>query len=417
MKNNITSNELYLPEIPKNADIIIIGGGISGCATAYFLSKNGFKVIVVEQRNIASGASGRNGSCITKMDSRTLTGERVAKRLLFVLADLELLKQFSVELAVDVDMQQFGALDIASSENEIDEVRTMVKNQKSGGDENVEFIEREEMLQICPLLGKSALAAKYTKTDGSINPIKLTCALAINALEKYGAKFLTHTKVNKIIFDKDKAIGVETSKGIIRANQWIINCTNSWLYLLEPAIPFFPVQSVVSVTERIPKIPMLTWESNHLGFYAYGTVQKNGNLIVGTLPAKMPDGPLGHFEETVQCEDVVRHGMLLRTLFPSLGEISLIRAWVGVFGMTPDRLPYVGPIPDKKNYFINTGYSNGMCYCPIGAKLTSEYIINDGKTSLPIDLLRPERYYGINFEIPEFYSYDMLEKVLGEWDL
>jgi sarcosine oxidase subunit beta len=177
------------------------------------------------------------------------------------------------------------------------------------------------------------------------------------------------------------------------------------------------VQSIVSVTEKVAKIPIITWESNHMGYYAYGTVQKEGNLIVGTLPVKTPEGPDGHFNETVNFEDVIRHGELLRTLFPVLNEVSILRTWAGVFGMTPDRLPYVGTFPDKENYFLNTGYSNGMCYCPICAKLTSEFILNNGKTSIPIDLLKPERYYNMKFDIPKYYSYDMLERLLGEWDL
>lgn len=403
--------------VSKNTEVIIIGGGLSGCATAYFLSKGGLKVSIIEQRSIASGASGRNGSCITKMDSRTLTPEKVSKRLPYVLADLELLQKLEKELEIDFGLQQFGAIDIASSEEEIEEVRNMVNIQKAGGDNVVEFLTRNEVLEICPILGESALAAKYTKTDGSLNPIKLTYLLAIKAIEEYGAEILTNTKVEEIIFKRGKAIGIKTNKGIIRASEWIINCTNSWLYLLEPNIPFFPVQSVVSVTEKVSRLPIVTWESNHLGFYAYGTAQKDGNLIVGTLPAKMPEGPLGHFDETVQYEDVIRHGMLLRTLFPSLMDISIIRTWVGVFGMTPDRLPYIGPLPDKENCFINTGYSNGMCYCPIGAKLTSEYILNNRKTSLPIELLKPERYYGWDFEVPKYYGYDMLERILGEWNL
>jgi glycine/D-amino acid oxidase-like deaminating enzyme len=85
--------------------------------------------------------------------------------------------------------------------------------------------------------------------------------------------------------------------------------------------------------------------------------------------------------------------------------------------MTPDRLPYIGPMPGVDHYFINTGYSNGMCYCPIGAKLTAEYILNGGVTSLPVESLKPERYFGWKFEVPKHYSYDMLENLLNEWNL
>jgi len=401
----------------KAIEVVIIGGGLSGCATAYFLSKGGLRVLIIERRNIASGASGRNGSCITKMDSRTLTPARVRKRLPYVLASLELLKSLEFELETGFDLQQFGALDIASSESEIDEILEMVRNQRDGGDEGVNFLEREGILSKLPLVGESAIAAKYTETDGSLDPIKLTCSLARTAYKKYNIDILTNTKVIRLIKKRNRVTGILTDKGLINTDCLIINCTNAWLNDFEQKIPIFPVKSVVSVTEKTAPLPIITWESNHLGFYTYGTSQKKGNLLIGTLPAKIPDGPFGHFDESVDYEDLARHGMLLHTLFPKITEISIIRTWAGVFCMTPDRLPYVGPMPEFDNYFINAGYSNGMCYCPVGSFLFSEYLLNNGKTSIPIDTLDPGRFYDQKFELPQSYNYDMLERYLGEWDL
>jgi hypothetical protein len=69
------------------------------------------------------------------------------------------------------------------------------------------------------------------------------------------------------------------------------------------------------------------------------------------------------------------------------------------------------------NYFINTGYSNGMCDCLIGVKLSSEFILNNGKTSIPINIFKPERYYGMKFNVPKYYSFDLLDRLSGEWKL
>jgi sarcosine oxidase subunit beta len=197
-------------------DVIIIGGGLSGCATGYFLAKGGLRVLIIEQRNIASGASGRNGSCITKMDSRTLTPERVKKRIPFVLADLELLKHLEKELDEDIGLQQFGAIDIASSDYEIEEIKKMIDSQKAGGDNVVEFLDRDGIYEVCPIIGKSALAAKYTRTDGSLNPIKLTVSLAQKAMNLYNLEILQWTRVEKIVFRGSKAIGVKNGQRFYR---------------------------------------------------------------------------------------------------------------------------------------------------------------------------------------------------------
>jgi glycine/D-amino acid oxidase-like deaminating enzyme len=131
----------------------------------------------------------------------------------------------------------------------------------------------------------------------------------------------------------------------------------------------------------------------------------------------MPDDVDGHFDESVAYEELERHAGFIKSQFPKLKHVSIIRIWAGVFGMTPDRLPYIGAMPGYDNYFINTGYSNGMAYCPIGAKLISEYILENGKTSIPLDLVRPDRYWGQKFDIPKRYNYTSLEHLLDEWDL
>jgi glycine/D-amino acid oxidase-like deaminating enzyme len=131
----------------------------------------------------------------------------------------------------------------------------------------------------------------------------------------------------------------------------------------------------------------------------------------------MPDSVEGHFKEAASLEELERFAGMLSTLYPSLKRVSFIRIWTGVMGMTPDRLPYIGPVPGFENYFINTGYSNGLAYCPIGGKLSSEYILNKGNTSISLDLVNPERFYGKQFELPKQYNYELLDSIIGEWDL
>jgi len=404
-------------EIPKDIDIIIIGGGMTGAGTAYFLAKEGFKVLLIEQRSIASGATGRNGSCLMQVDGRTFTKERVEKRLPFVWADVELLKELETELDEDIGLQLFGSADLAKSDEEAELLLKVTNIQKAAGDNKVDFLYRDNLKELFPALGDNVIGGKYIKEDGCINPISYSWACALKAYKDYKAKFLLHTKVEEIIIKGGKALGVKTDKGEIRANKWIINCTNAWSYFLEPNIPVFPVNNVTSVTEQVPLGEIISWESTYKGSYGYGTQQKSGNLILGSLPTYMPDSVLGHFDESVHYDDLVKHASILETQFPFMKGVSILRIFTGVFCMTPDRLPYIGPMPDIENYFINTGYSNGMAYCPIGSKLTAEYISNNGKTSLPLDLVNPNRFYGKKFKLPQKYNYTILEELLDDWDL
>src|SRR4030066_50018 len=198
-------------EIPKEADIIIIGGGISGCGTAYYLAKGGFNVLIIEKRSIASGASGRMGSCFAKVDGRTFTAERVRKRLPWVRADLKVLEGLNDELGYDIEFLQFGSVDFSTSEDETELLKKITNIQKEAGDNIVEFLDREELIKYCPNLSKEVQGGKYTPTDGTVNPIKLSWSYAMAANRKYNAKMLLHTKVEKIIFRGSKAIGVKTN--------------------------------------------------------------------------------------------------------------------------------------------------------------------------------------------------------------
>ncbi len=404
--------------IPHAFDVIIIGGGISGCATAYYLAKAGFDVVVVEQRSISSGASGRMGSCLTQLDGREMTIERVRKRLPFVRADIELLRGLNDELGRDIEFQQFGSIDLSSGEEESEELKNLVEIQKAGGDDATEFFDKYIIKEKYPFLAENILFdSKFCRIDGSVNPIKMCWAFALTANERYKTQLITQTRVEEIIFRGGKAVGVRTNNGEIMANSWVINCTNAWSPQIAPEITVFPVLNVVSVTEKVPLIPIPTWEYTYNGYYCYGTSQKNGSLIIGGHPTYEPETDQERFEESAAFEDLERLASVFIFLYPSLKGVSFLRIWAGTFAMTPDRLPYIGPMPGYDNYFVNTGYSNGIGYCIIGAKLTSEYILNNGVTSIPIDLFRPDRFTGMKFEMPKRYSYKFLEKCIGEWNL
>ncbi|MGQ9571546.1 MAG: NAD(P)/FAD-dependent oxidoreductase [Thermodesulfovibrionales bacterium] len=404
-------------DFPIECDMVIVGGGLSGCATAYYLAKGGMEVVVVERRSIASGATGRNGSCLTQLDGREMTVNRVRKRLFFVGADIELLRGLDDELGRDIELQQFGSMDLASSEEESEELRNLVGIQKTGGDDATEFLDRKSLRDVCPVLEGNIYDSKFCLIDGSVNPIKMCWAFALTAYERYRVLFITQTRVERISFIGGKACGVRTSLGEIIARSWVINCTNACSPDIEPSIAVFPVLNVVAVTERVPPLPIITWEYTYKGYYYYGTSQKNRSLIIGGHPTIEPETREEHFSESTSFEDLKRFANVLYFLYPSLKDVSFTRIWAGTFAMTIDRLPYVGPMPGYDHYFINTGYSNGMGYCLIGAKLTAEYILNKGRTSMPLDTLRPDRFTGMKFEIPRRCSYKLLEKFIGEWNL
>jgi len=400
----------------KNFDAIVIGGGYTGCSAAYFLTKAGMNVALIEMNSICSGASGRNGGQVIQLEGREeLTKEKIIKRNSITCLNKRLLESLNDELECDIEFIKNGSLDVAFSEEESDIIKKVMEIQYETGDEGVEFISPERIKDICPAYGDNFKGAKLRYDDGSVNPFKMAHGFAFAAQRK-GMKIYTYTKVLSIIFNGSKAVGVKTDKGDFFAEKAIINATNAWSKLLIEEYPIVPCKILGFVTEQLPVIPIQSVEAYPGDFAIYGSSQKHGNILIGGAPYDFPKDMEDHLSQDVSYLDFLRYGKVFKFTWPNVREVSFIRAWAGAVGFTPDSYPLVGPTK-YDNFYINGGFTNGNSWCPICGKLLAEYLVNNGKTSVPIDFLDPERFASHKFEWPKEYNYTVLHnyitKIMG----
>ncbi len=402
-------------EMPKETDIIIIGGGFSGCSMAYYLSKAGLKVVLIEQRSLCSGASGRNGGEVVQVDGRELDIQKVKLRSKYTFANNKILEGLEKELGIDMEYRQIGSLDIANSEEDWEDVNNCYKIQKEAGDSEIEIYELEDAREkFIWALGDIVSGVKFRPSDGQLSPFALTYGYAREAM-KLGAKIFTETKAIEIIKKKNKAIGVKTNRGIIYANNWVVNATNAWSKSLVPELDIIPCRTLAGITEQVPLITLIPFESAIENSLLYGTQTKTGNLLIGgPLEKRYPEE--AHFDEDVTFGDLKKVMDIFIRLFPPLKDVSVLRVWSGTLAFTADVLPFIGPVPGIENLFINAGYPVGLSWCPICGKLASEYIANDGKTSLSIEPFNPSRFDDIEYEYPKMYDYLSLQKVISDWN-
>jgi sarcosine oxidase, subunit beta len=407
------------PDFKKNYDVIIIGGGMTGCASAYFLAKGGMKVALVEMRSLCSGASGRNGGQVIQVEGRDeLSPEMCIKKNSIAAPGKKLLGELSEELDFDVEYRKNGSLDLAYSEHDERVIKMVMEWQKSAGEDQLVYLGSSELKEFCPVFGKEARGAKLRKDDGNANPFRITYAFAY-AAQRLGASIFTYTNVRSLIMDKNKVIGVSTDKGNIYAGNGVVNATNAWTKYLFPDYPVMPCKILAFVTEQLPTIPLPAAEAvivddfDKNPFLFYGGSQKDGNVVIGGPPVKMPDSMDEHFDEEIYYDDIIRFRRIYEQYWPKIKDVSLIRGWGGALGFTPDALPLVGKT-HIENLFMNTGFTNGMAWCPICGKLIAEVILNNGYTSIPIDIMDPERFSGEIFEWPEKYNYTVLHNYLAE---
>ncbi|MCM8818214.1 MAG: FAD-binding oxidoreductase [Candidatus Omnitrophica bacterium] len=393
-------------EIPERTEIIIIGAGLMGCSIAYHLSKEKKEVVVFEKRNIASGASGRNGGQVIQLEGRDKNPETIKARLEITNENNKILKTLEKELNYNLEYQKIGSLDIALTKQEWEDIKETIKAQKKAGDKEIELLGKKETLQLCPLLTDNVFGSRFRPSDGTINPFFLTHGFAFRA-QKLGAKIFTYTPVKKIIRENGKAKGVELENGKKVFSDIVINATNAWSIFLCPEIDILPLRQVAVVTEPVANLPVYPMEAFIDGDAIFTTTQtKSGNLVAGGFRTQARDRE-EHYDESVEPIELSGSSAIFKRIFKGLGDICIIRSWSGVMAVTGDCLPCIGRYPETKNLYISAGFLNGMAYGPIVGKLVAELIIY-GKTSISIDIFKPERFYKKRINWPKFYNYTIL---------
>ncbi|HOK57348.1 MAG TPA: FAD-dependent oxidoreductase [bacterium] len=395
-----------MKKIPKKTEIIVIGAGLMGCSIAYYLTKEKKEVVIFEKRNIASGASGRNGGQVIQLEGRDKNPETIRKRLSITKENNKILKNLEKELNFKLEYQKIGSLDLAITKEEWEDIIKTVEIQKKSGDKEIEILNRKETLKICPVLTDKVYGARYRESDGTINPFFLTYGFAFNS-QKNGAKIFTYTPVKKIIKENKKVKGVELENGEKVYSDIVINSTNAWSSFLCPEIDILPLRQVAVVTEPVAKLPVFPMEAFIDGDAIFTTTQtKSGNLVAGGFKTQARERNL-HYDESVEPIEISGSSAIFKRVFKELENISIIRSWSGVMAVTGDCLPCIGKYPDTENLYIAAGFLNGMAYGPIIGKLVSELIVY-GKTSLSIEIFKPERFYKKKINWPKFYNYTIL---------
>lgn len=214
-------------KVIDKADVVVIGGGAVGTSAAYHLAKRGKKVILCEMRNIASGATGRCGGMVVHCYGRDVNIDKTDYRLAYTRTNTEIMKEYQKTFEIDFEFRQVGLLDIAISDEEIEQLKKLIKIQKSLGDTEIEYLDKKDTLEVMYNLNpKLVFGSRWRSSDGNLNPFLLARSQGWEA-QKLGAKIMTNTKVDNIIIKNDKVEGVKIKDGIIEAD-WVINATSAY---------------------------------------------------------------------------------------------------------------------------------------------------------------------------------------------
>ena len=368
----------------RDTDIAIVGGGYTGCWLAYWLRDSGLRVTVVEREFPGFGASGRNGGLLLQGPAQLL-GE--ASRLIGTQAALQFLlltrRTFEwlepLRTQYDLDYRQTGSLYLGGDLGENPVIESTVDLFQEAGIPAY-LLERREQPASLQNLGYGLGA--YFPSDGMVHPLKLITALLSEA-QAHGVQVFAHTAVEQ--YEEDaKGITLLGSDFQLSASRVVIATnayTGSWFPMLNAALN--PVRGQVSASE--PVVPLdypYPVYADH-GFN-YWHQRPNGSII------------LGGFRDIALQEEVGTslqlHGRIQAALTDFLTALAgkpvkVAQRWAGIMAMTPDHLPYVGPLTGR--IWIAAGYNgHGSTVAPVLSRMIRDALLDGTPIFAPYDVRR-----------------------------
>ena len=357
------------------ADIVIIGGGVMGCAIAYNLAKAGLKPVVIEKSDIGGEASGSNGGGV-RQSARNL------KEMPLAMESIRMYGHLHEELGMDVEYVRQGNLRLCTTDEELEAMRQAVENQKKIG-LTLKMLDRKQVLEINPHVGDKVIGASFCPTDGHVNPFLVTYGFFLKA-KNFGARFFTHEEAREIRMQKGRVTAVVTDKNVFETDL-VVDAAGiagrKVANMVGLDIPLRPIFSEALITEAYP--PLFKQMVGHAKGLFYGRQTAHGSFFwggfVGTEQFIYRAGkPLFHYIGPAISQMVI-------DFFPVLKDLNVIRMWSGLIAQMSDAIPVLGFTQEVPGFVFATGFSgHGFGLAPVIGRLISELIL-DCKTSIPIN--------------------------------
>lgn len=352
----------------NSASVVIVGGGIVGCAIAYNLARRGQRhIVLVEERFPGAGSTGRCAAGVRKQFG-TVINCRLSHESIRILENLNAELEDNEH---DIEFKQKGYLILAYTQKEYDQFQKNVYLQNELGIPS-RLITPEEAKEIVPHLNiRGLLGATFCHEDGHCNPFKTTFAYA-QAARRLGVDVETYTRVTGIETHMGKVKAVITDKGRIETGT-VVNAAGPYAQHIAAMAgikaPNYAERHQILVTEPVNQIqgPMVLSFSRR--FYCQQT--PHGSFMMGLGdPHEPKTNDTGHSWQFL--DEVAR---TICDVLPPMREVRVVRQWSGSYDMTPDSQPILGPVPTVDGFYMAAGFSgHGFMMGPITGVLMAEML-------------------------------------------
>lgn len=377
--------------LPYSVDILVIGAGVLGATVAYYLSQQGIQVLVVDKKEVASGASGSNLGQISLVDREQGT------ELDLAIQSLNIYSKLQGEWLSDSGYKRTGGLYLLDEEDDLQEINNIVRQKKDYLDcsllTGLEIREQEPFINTNIITG-----AVYCPDEGKLDPFQVTLGF-MDAARANGVNLLTNVDITGFKVNGNKIVEVKTNKGTIKAKE-VIMATGAWtrrlLNFIELDLPIHYHRGAAMVTQPIPPVingpivpgRFLTKSIDYDGSVFIGAVQQpNGSVIIAQA-----NDVVSNFDVSVTYAGINKMANMFLDYFPRMKGVNVIRAWAGVTTYTDDGLPFFGYCKKVENLFLVAGFKGAFTVAPAVGKMAAEKICTGHSTIDDKSRFSPQRY-------------------------
>ena len=360
--------------------VVIIGGGVHGLSTAYYLSKMGVTDIAVLDKGYLGGGASARTTAIIRANYLTVEG------IPFFNESLKLYEGLAKELNFNLLFNQMGRLDLGHTDAAVYGLRMRTEfNRLLGVDSRM--VGPKEIKDLVPPIdlreGKPfpILGALYHPPCGVIRHDAVVWGFARGA-NNGGAELHPFTEVTGIDRTNGRVSGVETSSGFVKADT-VLSATAGWsstiAAMVDLDLPLTTHPLEVMVTEPLKPFLHKTISSANLHAYVYQT--DRGEVVIGG--GVDPYQSYSQRSSLLPIEELAVHTL---EMFPCMGQVKVLRQWSGLCDMTPDYAPIMGTVQGLDGFVLSCGWGSwGFKAAPAAGKGIAE-LISTGETP---DLIKP----------------------------
>jgi gamma-glutamylputrescine oxidase len=379
--------------LPAGTDVAVVGGGLLGCWTAYWLAKRGVNVTLIERDVISWGATGRNGGFLTGGaaigygDAIDRFGRDAARAVFALSAEgRSLAEQVIADEEIDCDFRIPGILSLALTDGALASMHRSAELMREDGFAG-ELLDRQAAQDMIRTpLGSEVTGGALAPDGGLVHSGRYLAGVAA-AARRHGARFCRAAVT--ALTSCDEGVTLSTSAGSIRA-QRVVVAVNAWSDELVPGLAglVVPVRGQILAYEPRAQVFQTGLGTDITPTGEYWQQTPDGSIVIGGCRAEAPHGDVG-VRDMVPTPDVTRAiEAVLPRLFPALDGLQVARRWAGLMAFTSDYLPVADAAPDLSGVWVTGGFcGHGMPFGPRVGQLLAEAVAT-GETPAALHPLR-----------------------------